>query len=80
MNKSEMVEKIRNAVAKQLRQPLANVTADKKLKDDLRADSLDVVELMMNLEEEYNITIADEDLTKMQTINDVADYIIKVMQ
>lgn len=80
MNKSAMVEQIRNAVAKQLRQPLANVTADKKLKDDLHADSLDVVELMMNLEEEYNITIADDELTKMQTINDVADYIIKVMQ
>ncbi|MBS7400918.1 MAG: acyl carrier protein [Eubacteriales bacterium] len=68
------------AIAKQLRKPVAEVTVNKKLKEDLNADSLDLVELMMNLEEQYHITIADEDLVKMQTIGDVVNYITKVMK
>jgi acyl carrier protein len=68
------------AIAKQLRKPVAEVTVDKKLKEDLNADSLDLVELMMNLEEQYHITIADDDLVKMQTIGDVVNYITKVMK
>ena len=68
------------AIAKQLRKPVAEVTVDKKLKEDLNADSLDLVELMMNLEEQYHITIADDDLVKMQTIGDVVDYITKVLK
>ncbi|MBR4418585.1 MAG: acyl carrier protein [Clostridia bacterium] len=79
-DQKKLVDEICAAIAKQLRKPVAEVTADKKLKDDLNADSLDLVELMMNLEERYNITIADEDLGKLQTIQDVANYIEKVMK
>ena len=79
-DQKKLVDEICTAIAKQLRKPVAEVTADKKLKDDLNADSLDLVELMMNLEERYNITIADEDLGKLQTIQDVANYIEKVMK
>lgn len=68
------------AIAKQLRKPVAEVTVNKKLKEDLNADSLDLVELMMNLEEEYHITIADDDLVKMQTIGDVVNYIAKMLK
>ncbi|MCQ2382528.1 MAG: acyl carrier protein [Clostridia bacterium] len=68
------------AIAKQLRKPVAEVTVNKKLKEDLNADSLDLVELMMNLEEQYHITIADEDLVKMQTIGDVVAYITKILK
>ena len=68
------------AIAKQLRKPVTEVTLNKRLKEDLKADSLDLVELMMNLEEQYHITIADEDLVKMQTIGDVVNYITKIMQ
>ncbi len=75
-----LTEEICTAIAKQLRQPVAEVTVDKKLKEDLNADSLDLVELMMNLEEKYHITIADDDLVKMQTIGDVVAYITKVMK
>ena len=53
---------------------------NQKLKEDLNADSLDLVELMMNLEEQYNIVIGDEDLVNLQTIQDVANYIAKVMK
>ena len=68
------------AIAKQLRKPVTEVTPQKKLKEDLNADSLDLVELMMNLEEQYHITIADDDLVKMQTIQDVITYIAGVMK
>ncbi len=73
--KKDLAGEICAAIAKQLRKPVAEVTVDKKLKEDLNADSLDLVELMMNLEEEYHITIADEDLVKMQKIGDVVNYI-----
>ena len=79
IDKKIITERICNAVAKQLRKPVAEVTPTKKLKEELNADSLDVVELMMNLEEEYNLTIEDEALTKMQTIADVVDYIDKAL-
>ncbi len=68
------------AIAKQLRKPVTEDTLNIRLKEDLNADSLDLVELMMNLEEQYHITIADEDLVKMQTIGDVVNYITKIMQ
>ena len=77
IDQATVAKQICEAVAKQLRKPVAEVTSDKNLKTDLNADSLDVVELMMNLEEQYHITIADEDLMQMQTINDVAVYIVQ---
>ncbi len=76
----QLTDEICAAIAKQLRKPVAEVTVNKKLKEDLNADSLDLVELMMNLEEEYHITIADDDLVKMQTIDDVVTYITKVLK
>ena len=79
-NEKKLADEICAAIAKQLRKPVAEVTVDKKLKEDLSADSLDLVELMMNLEEQYHITIADEDLVKMRTIGDVVNYITKVMK
>lgn len=80
MDEKKLGEEICTAIAKQLRKPVAEVTVAKRLKEDLNADSLDLVELMMNLEEQYHITIADEDLVKMQTIGDVVNYIAKVLK
>lgn len=79
-DEKQLTAEICAAIAKQLRKPVAEVTVDKKMKEDLNADSLDLVELMMNLEEQYHITIADDDLVKMQTIGDVVAYITKVMK
>ena len=80
MDKKTIIDKICQAVAKQLRKPVSEVTPAKKLKEELHADSLDVVELMMNLEEEYDLTIPDDQLVKMQTINDVADFIDQALR
>ena len=79
-DEKKLTTEICAAIAKQLRKPVTEVTVNKKLKEDLNADSLDLVELMMNLEEQYHITIADDDLVKMQTIGDVVNYITKVLK
>ena len=78
IDEKKLMYEVCNAIAKQLRKPVAEVTATKKLKEDLNADSLDLVELMMNLEERYKITIADEDFTGLQTIQDVVTYSAKL--
>ena len=49
--------------------------ADASTKEDLNADSLDVVELMMDLEENFGVTIEDEEAAKMSTIGDIVNYI-----
>ena len=53
----------------------ADVTMDSKIKDDLGADSLDVLQLLMTLEEEKGITIPDEVLPTMKTVGDIVGYI-----
>lgn len=80
IDEKKLMDEVCNAIAKQLRKPIEQVTAQTKLKEDLNADSLDLVELMMNLEERYKITIADEDLASLKTIQDVVTYIAKLVK
>ena len=63
------------AVRAALRRVEDEVLADKRLVDDLGADSLDIVELVMTLEETFDIEIPDDDAEKMQTIADAIDYL-----
>ena len=62
-------------VAEQLAVDLEKVTLEAKFVDDLQADSLDVVELVMNVEERFGIEIDDTVAGEMETIKDVVDYI-----
>ena len=71
-----MLEKIQEMLAEALNLPLEKVTPDAKIVDDLGADSLDVVELLSQLEDEYGIIIPDEDVEKLVTVSDVAMQII----
>ena len=66
-----MLTEIRTRIAQQLNIPVDSITADSKLVDDLKADSLDIVELVTSLEEEYNIEISDEDIKNIRTVGDV---------
>ena len=68
-------EKVRDALASQFELDPATVTPDTNLIDDLGADSLDTVELVMALEEEFEIEIPDEDAEKVRTVQDAIDYI-----
>ena len=68
-------QRVREIVAEQLERDVNEVTKTASLIDDLGADSLDVVELVMKMEEEFGIEIPDEDAEKIKTVNDVIQYI-----
>lgn len=70
-----MLDKIRTIVADQLGVDEDQVTADASFVDDLGADSLDTVELIMAFEEEFEVEIPDEEAQKIKTVQDVIDYI-----
>ena len=70
-------EKVRDIIAKQLDIESATITMTSRLIDDLKADSLDIVELIMDLEQEFNIEIPDEELPKVQTVSDIVGYLEK---
>lgn len=70
-------ERVKQIVAEQLGVDEDQVTAEAAFMDDLGADSLDTVELVMALEEEFDIEISDEDAEKIQKVQDAVDYISK---
>jgi acyl carrier protein len=71
----DIENKIREKIAEQLGVATDEVTAEASFIEDLGADSLDIVELVMALEEEFNIEISDEDAEKIRTVKDVVSYI-----
>lgn len=75
MNTEEVFEKVKGIIVEQLGVAEASVTMEASFIDDLGADSLDIVELVMALEEEFNIEIPDADAEKVVTVGDVVDYI-----
>jgi len=68
-------DKIKSIIAEQLGVKVEEVTPQSSFIDDLGADSLDTVELIMALEEEFNVEIPDEDAEKMTTVGDAIKYI-----
>ncbi|MDD2852942.1 MAG: acyl carrier protein [Desulfuromonadaceae bacterium] len=72
---SDIAKRVKEIVAEQLGVEEAQVSNESSFMDDLGADSLDTVELVMALEEEFDIEIPDEDAEKIQTVNDAIEYI-----
>ncbi len=70
-----MLEQIKQLLADELRLPLEKITDDAAIIEDLGADSLDVVEMLMSLEETFCITVPDEDVIRLKTVRNVAEYI-----
>ena len=70
-----MFEKMREIIASQLNISEDEVTEEASLKDDLGADSLDLFELVMALEEEYSIEIPTEEYENLDTVSDVINYL-----
>jgi acyl carrier protein len=70
-----MFEKIRDIIAEQLGIEADEITTESSFVDDLGADSLDIVELIMALEEEFNMEIPDEEAEKISKVGDVVEYI-----
>ncbi len=71
----DVFAKLRDIIVEQLNVTPEQVTMEAKFQEDLGADSLDVVELVMKLEEEFNIQIPDEDAEKITTVADAVKYI-----
>ena len=70
-----MFEKVRELVAAQLGIDEDNIKLESNFKDDLKADSLDLFELVMTLEDECSVTIPSEELEKLITVSDVVSYV-----
>ena len=70
-----MFEKMKEIIAEQLSVDADSITPESSLKEDLGADSLDLFELVMALEDEYSVEIPSEDLDQMTTLQNVMDYL-----
>jgi len=72
---ADIEQRVREIIADQLGESIENITPEKDFVQDLGADSLDVVELVMALEEEFGIEIPEEDAEKIKTVGDAINYI-----
>ena len=72
---SDIADTVKEIIASELGVEVEKVTGDAHFVDDLGADSLDTVELVMAFEEEFGLEIPDEDAEEMQTVGDAIDYL-----
>jgi acyl carrier protein len=75
MTKEDILAKLRPIIAEQLGVDESEVKEDASFTEDLNADSLDLVELIMSLEEQFKLQISDEDAEKITTVGEAVDYI-----
>ena len=70
-----ILERVRQLIAEQMCLDVENVKADSHIINDIGADSLDIVEMLMTVEEEWGIIVDDDDMRKFTTVQSVVDYI-----
>lgn len=70
-----MINKVKELIAEELNVDINNLNENTKLREDLGVDSLDVVELVMRLEEEFDISVSDEDANDLETVGAIVKYI-----
>ncbi len=70
-----VADKVIELISQQLNKPVEEITADKEVVKDLGADSLDVVEMLMSLEEEFSIAVPEEDAVNIKTVGDIIELI-----
>ena len=71
----DMLDAVKEILAKQLRVDVDSISYDTDIVDDLGADSLDVVEMLMTIEQEHGVVVPDEAIMTFKTVGDVAKYI-----
>ena len=74
--KAEVIEKVKSLISQNIGVGTEEIAPDSSFIDDLGADSLDIVELVMNFEDSFGIEIPDEDAEKISTVQDAIDYIV----
>ena len=72
-----MLEELKKVLSKQLKVSPDKMTLEAKIKDDLGADSLDILQLLMTMEEDYGIVIPDEELGTFSTVGDIVNFLDK---
>ncbi|MCD6267346.1 MAG: acyl carrier protein [Thermotoga sp. 4484_232] len=80
MERSEILEKVRRMVAEKLGIDLDDVKEDANIIEDLGADSLDLVDIVMYVEDTFGIRVEDEELEKIKTLKDIVDGIAKKLE
>ena len=73
-----MFDEVKEALVKQLKLGGKEITEESRIKEDLGADSLDVLQLLMTIEETYGIVIPDERLAEFKTVGDIVEYLESV--
>lgn len=76
MTAEEVTEKVRDIIAERLDVKRSEVVSSASFIDDLNADSLDIVELVMGIEKDFDIEIPDDEAEKIRTVQDAVDYIV----
>ncbi len=79
MSRGELEEKVKDIIAESLGVKRPDVVSTASFIDDLNADSLDIVELVMAMEKEFDLEIDDEDAEKIRTVQDAVDFIVNRM-
>ena len=70
-----MLEQITDIISRQLKAEAGQIAPETNIMEDLNADSLDVVELLMAIEETFGVTVPDEDVQGLKTVKDIVDYV-----
>ncbi len=73
----EIFDKVAGMIAKQLKIDVSEITPDKRLLEDLKADSANTMVMIMDLEDAFDLTVEDAVISQLRTVGDVADYIEK---
>ena len=79
-SREEVQEQVREILVERLDIDEGDVTEDASLRDDLKADSLDLVELIMDLEERFGVKISDEEAQSIGTVGEAVDFIVKASE
>ncbi|HEY8001016.1 MAG TPA: acyl carrier protein [Solirubrobacterales bacterium] len=77
MNRDQVMEKVREHLATEFELDAAVITDETRFKEDLDADSLDLYELVMELEDSYGVSVSREETAKITTVGDAVDFVIE---
>ena len=77
MNRDQVLELVRTHLAEELEVDIAKIGEGTRFKDDLDADSLDLYELVMELEDRYGVAVSEEQATRIETVGDAVSFVVE---